>query len=79
MEAVGEYRDYWQKKRYIVPDVLLGLSGPMNSTVLVDRYDDARAFESEDRAIAKDPEYGRIASAMPYRDGTIVHELFRER
>lgn len=61
----------------MVPDVLLGMSGPMNSTVLVYRSDDAKAFEAEDRAIAEDPGYGKVASEMPYRDGTIVYELFR--
>ena len=77
-EAVDRYREYRWTKQYVVPDVLLGMSGPMNSTVLVYRYEDARAFEAEDRAIAEDPEYGRVASAMPYRDGTIVYELFRQ-
>lgn len=77
-EAVDRYREYRRSKGYVVPEVLLGMSGPMNSTVLVYRYDDARAFEGEDRAISEDPDYGKVASAMPYRDGTIVYELFRE-
>ncbi len=77
-EAVEKYREYRRSKRYVVPDLLLGLSGPMNSAVLVYRYEDAQAFEREDRTIAEDPEYGRVASQMPYRDGTLVYELFRE-
>lgn len=76
-EAVERYRDYRRSKGYVVPEVLLGMSGPMNSVLLVYRYDDARAFEEEDRATAEDSGYGPVASAMPYRDGTIVYELFR--
>ncbi len=77
-ETVERYRDYRRSKGYVVPEVLLGLSGPMNSAVLVYRYADAKAFEAEDRAISDDPEYGKVASAMPYRDGTIGYELYRE-
>jgi hypothetical protein len=77
-EAAERYREYRRGKKYVVPDLLLGMSGPMNRAVLVYRYEDARAFELEDRAIAEDPEYGRVASEMPYREGTIVYELFRE-
>lgn len=77
-DAVERYREYRRSKKYVVPDLLLGMSGPMNSAVLVYRYDDMRAFEAEDRAITDDPEYGKVASAMPYREGTIVYELYRE-
>ena len=77
-ETAERYREYRQEKGYVVPQLLLGLSGPMNTAVLVYRYADARAFEEEDRTIAGDPEYGRIASEMPYREGSIVYELFRE-
>jgi len=76
--AAEKYREYRRQKQYVVPDLLLGLSGPMNTAVLVYRYPDARAFETEDRAIAADPEYGKVASEMPYRDGTIAYELYRE-
>jgi hypothetical protein len=78
LETVEKYRDYRRKNKYIVPQVLHGLSGPMNRAVLVYRYDDAHAFEEEDRRIARDPEYGKVASEMPYREGSIVYELFRE-
>ena len=77
-EAAETYREYRRNKKYVVPDLLLGLSGPMNTAVLVYRYEDAHAFEKEDRAIAGDSEYGKVASQMPYREGTIVYELFRE-
>lgn len=77
-QAVQRYRDYRRQRNYVVPQLLLGLSGPMNTALLAYRYPDARAFEVEDKAIAEDPEYGRVASEMPYREGSIVYELFRE-
>ncbi len=77
-EAAEKYREYRRSKRYVVPDLLLGLSGPMNTAILVYRYLDAHAFETEDRAIADDPDYGKVASQMPDREGTIVYELYRE-
>lgn len=78
LDSVERYRQYRRSRQYVVPDVLLGMSGPMNSAVLVYRFEDAEAFEVEDRAIAKDPEYGKVASAMPYREGSIVYELYRD-
>lgn len=50
----------------------------MNRVVLVSRYDPASAFEEEDGWTDQDPEYGKIASEMPYREGTLEYELFRE-
>jgi hypothetical protein len=78
LETVAKYREYRRKKNYVVPQVLHGLSGPMNRAVLVYRYDDAQAFEEEDRKVSRDPEYAKVASEMPYREGSIVYELFRE-
>jgi len=78
LQAVERYREYRRSRGYVVPQLLSGLSGPMNSAILVYRFDDAKAFEKEDRATAEDPGYGKVASEMPYREGTIVYELFRE-
>ncbi len=61
--------------------ILRDRSGTLDRTafeILVYRYDDAGTFEKEDRSIADDPDYGRVASQMPYREGTIVYGLFRE-
>ena len=78
LETAEAYRAYRKSKGLVEPRLLLGLSGPMNTAVLVYRYDSANAFEEEHRKIARDPEYGRVASEMPYRDGTIAYELFQE-
>ncbi len=77
-EAVRHYIEYRKKNGCVVPTVLFGMSGPMNSTVLVYRYGSARDLEEEERRLAEDPEYGRVASEMPFRDGSITYELYRE-
>ena len=57
--------------------VLQGLSGEMNLVRLVFTYPDAAAYEEEEARNACDPEYGRVASAMPFVEGTLVYELYR--
>jgi hypothetical protein len=78
LETVQRYCEYRRTKGYVVPELLQGMSGPMNTAILAYRYDDARTFEEEDRKTSQDPAYGRVASEMPYREGSIVYELFRE-
>jgi hypothetical protein len=78
LKAAGRYQEYRKQHGYVVPMLLQGMSGPMNSAVFVYKYDHAQAFEDEDRRISGDAEYGRVASEMPYREGTIVYELWRE-
>lgn len=77
-DSVERYREYRRSRNYVVPQLLLGISGPMNSTILVYRYESAEAFEKEDRSIAEDTQYGKVASEMPFREGSIVYQLFRE-
>ena len=76
--AVRRYRDYRRKKGYVIPELLLGMSGPMNTALLVYRYSDAKVFEDEDLAVDQDSDYQKVASAMPYIEGTIHYELFRQ-
>ncbi len=77
-ETVERYREYRREKGYVLPQLLTGLSGSMNTAVPVYRYESAQAFEDGSRAVDEDPQYGKVASEMPYREGTIVYELFRE-
>lgn len=77
-DAFERYREYRRGRNHVVPQLLVGISGPMNSTILVYRYESAKAFEEEDRAIAEDPQHGKVASEMPFREGSIVYQLFRE-
>ncbi len=78
LEAVERYREYRRARGYVVPQVLVGLAGPMNTTVLVYRYDSLAQYEAEERKVSGEAEYARVASEMPFRDGTIVYELYRE-
>lgn len=57
--------------------VLHGLSGEMNLVRMVFAYPDAAAYEAEETRDAVDPEYGRVAGAMPFVEGTISYEIFR--
>jgi len=58
--------------------VLHGLSGEMNTVRLVFAYPDSNAYEREEARDAVDPEYGRVAGAMPFVEGSLVYEVFRE-
>jgi hypothetical protein len=57
--------------------VLSGLSGEMNTVRLVFSYPDLNAYEREEAADSVDPEYARLAGAMPFVEGTLGYELFR--
>jgi hypothetical protein len=57
--------------------VLQGLSGEMNLVRMVFTYPDAAAYETEEARDAADPEYGRVAGAMPFVEGTISYDVFR--
>ena len=46
--------------------VYQALSGRMNEIRMVFEYDDLAGYEQEEREDAVDPEYARLASAMPF-------------
>lgn len=56
--------------------VFQALSGPMNEVRMVFEYPDLAAYETEEREDAVDPEYGRLASAMPFVDGTLEYAIY---
>ncbi len=58
--------------------ILHGLSGDMNTVRLVFAYPDLAAYEREEARDAADPDYARVAGAMPFLEGTLRYELFRE-
>ncbi|MFQ5871054.1 MAG: NIPSNAP family protein [Candidatus Geothermarchaeales archaeon] len=78
LDAVEKYKEYRSRNGYVVPKVFLGLSGPMNTVLMVYRYDDSAAYEEEEAATARDKGYAEVASQMPYLEGTIYYELFKE-
>lgn len=58
--------------------VLQALSGPMNEVRMVFVYEDLGAYEREEREDAVDPEYARLASAMPFVEGTLEYTVYSE-
>jgi cyclic pyranopterin phosphate synthase len=40
-------------------------------------YPDLNAYEREESEDAADPEYARVAGAMPFVDGTLAYEIYR--
>jgi hypothetical protein len=58
--------------------VLQALSGEMNVVRLVFSYPDLNTYELEEGRDAADPEYGRVAGEMPFVEGTLSYELYRD-
>jgi hypothetical protein len=58
--------------------VLRALSGDVNTLRLVFAYPDLNSFETEEVRDALDPEYGRVASAMQFVEGTLAYEIYHE-
>jgi hypothetical protein len=58
--------------------VLQALSGEMNVVRLVFSYPDLNTYELEEARDAADPHYARVAGEMPYVDGTLRYEIYRE-
>jgi hypothetical protein len=58
--------------------ILHALSGKMNTIRLVFSYPDLNTYELEEARDAADPEYGRVAGAMPFVEGTITCEIYRQ-
>jgi hypothetical protein len=75
--AVERYRAYAAANGYAVPHVLLGLSGPMNTVRLVYRYDDLSQYDEHEFKAMTDREYGKIAGAMGFADGTLTYTVYR--
>jgi hypothetical protein len=76
-DQVGRFVQYRQQKGWAVPEVLYGLSGPMNTVLMVFRYEDLREFEREMKDERSNADYGTIASRMPYVPGSIGYELYQ--
>ncbi len=60
-----------------MPEVLHGLAGPMNTVLMIFRYDTLSDWEKECAAERADAEYGRVAAALPYVAGSIGYELYQ--
>lgn len=76
-DAVTRYIDYAASNGYRVPEVLLGLSGRMNTVRLVYRYDDLTEYEAHELKALHDRQYGAHAGAMNFVDGTLDYTIYR--
>lgn len=76
--AVEDYKNYAKTHDFAVPQVLLGLSGEMNTVRLVYRFDTAAAYEDQELRTMRDRDYGQIAHRMGFADRTLHYAVYRE-
>ena len=77
MAAVKRYAEFAGSHGHAVPRVLQGLSGDMNLVRLVFEYGDLTQYESDESRAAVDRDYGKVASEMPFVDGTLHYSLYK--
>lgn len=73
MRALVEHR---RRRAYCVPELMYGLSGPMNSVLLRFAFADLGKLEQEERELEADPDFARMNNALPYVEGSITYEIF---
>jgi hypothetical protein len=76
--AAERWQEFRDERGYARCRVLHALSGEMNVVRLVFVYPDLNAYEQEETRTTADPEYARVAAAMPFVDGTLAYEIYRE-
>jgi hypothetical protein len=74
--ALEPWASYRAAQRRAPMRIYQALSGRMNEVRMVFEYPDLAAYEREEREDAVDPEYGRLASAMPFVDGTLEYVIY---
>ena len=74
--ALGPWAAYRAAQGRAPMRVYQALSGQMNEVRMVFEYRDLAAYETEEREDSVDPEYGRLASALPYVDGTLEYAVY---
>jgi hypothetical protein len=74
--AIGPWTEYRASRGRAPVRVYQALSGPMNEVRMVFEYPDLAAYEAEEREDAVDPEYARLAGAMPFVEGTLAYAIY---
>ncbi len=77
LAALPEWFEYRRGKGWVVPAVLHGISGEMNSLRMVFRYANLSAYEREEAEVGRDRAYAQVAMKMPF-EGNLVFTIFRE-
>ena len=78
VESAERWRAFRASRGHAPCRILWALSGEMNGVRLVFTYPDLNAYEQEEGHDAVDPEYARVAGAMPFVEGTLAYEIYRE-
>lgn len=78
VDAAGRWREFRAGRGHAPCRILQALSGEMNAVRLVFTYPDLNAYEQEEARDAVDPDYARVAGAMPFVEGTLAYEIYRE-
>ena len=78
LDAAERWRDFRAGREHAPCRILHALSGEMNTVRLVFLYPDLNAYEQEEAGDAVDPDYARVAAAMPFVEGTLAYEIYRE-
>jgi hypothetical protein len=76
--AAERWAEYRRENGDAEARILQGLSGEMNHIRLVFAYPELSAYEREEARDSLDPGYAEVAGAMPFVDGTIRYEIYRE-
>jgi hypothetical protein len=76
VRGVKKISEHRRKRAYCVPEVLYGLSGPMNTVLLRFAFADLGKLEQEERELEADPEFARMNAALPYVTGSILYEIY---
>lgn len=77
-DRVASFCEYRGKRNWAVPEVFYALAGPMNTVLMLFRYDGCAAWEAECAMERLDARYGRLASTLPYVQGSIMYELYQD-
>jgi hypothetical protein len=78
VEAAERWREFRAARGHAPCRVLHALAGEMNAVRLVFTYPDLNTYEREEAEDSVDPEYARVAAEMPFVDGTLAHEIYRD-
>lgn len=78
LETSKNWRRYRREQGLSTPDMLLGLSGVMNTVRMILRYESLADYEREETLVAQDLDYVKVATTMPF-EGPLHINIFKER
>ncbi len=78
LAASAEWRAFRHGRGDADCRILQALAGEMNTVRLVFAYPDLDTFEQEEARNSADPDYARVAGAMPFVPDTLAYEIYRQ-